>query len=49
MDVFVSYARPDEGHAVRVADALRSEGYNVWRDGMRFPPIAPMPRSSRSG
>ena len=32
MDVFVSYARPDEGHAVRVADALRSEGYNVWRD-----------------
>ena len=32
MDVFVSYARPDEAHAVRVADALRSGGYNVWRD-----------------
>ncbi|MCL6728468.1 TIR domain-containing protein [Sphingomonas hankyongi] len=31
-DVFVSYARPDEPHAVRVADALRSEGYQVWRD-----------------
>jgi adenylate cyclase len=31
-DVFVSYARPDEGQAVRVADALRSAGYNVWRD-----------------
>jgi adenylate cyclase len=32
MDVFVSYARPDEAHAVRVADTLRSDGYNVWRD-----------------
>jgi adenylate cyclase len=31
-DVFVSYARPDEGQAVRVADALRVAGYNVWRD-----------------
>jgi len=31
-DVFVSYARPDEPHAARVADALRSEGYRVWRD-----------------
>ena len=31
-DVFVSYARPDEGQAVRVTDALRSAGYNVWRD-----------------
>jgi adenylate cyclase len=31
-DVFVSYARPDEGQAVRVADALRAAGYNVWRD-----------------
>ena len=31
-DVFVSYARPDEPHAQRVADALRAEGYGVWRD-----------------
>jgi adenylate cyclase len=31
-DVFVSYARPDEPHAKRVADALRAEGYRVWRD-----------------
>jgi len=31
-DVFVSYARPDEGQAVRVAETLRSAGYNVWRD-----------------
>jgi adenylate cyclase len=31
-DVFVSYARPDEGQAERVADALRASGYHVWRD-----------------
>ena len=31
-DVFVSYARPDDRLAVRVADALRAEGYRVWRD-----------------
>jgi adenylate cyclase len=31
-DVFVSYARPDEPLAGRVADALRAEGYAVWRD-----------------
>src|SRR5690349_23976415 len=31
-EVFVSYARPDEPHAKRVADALMSEGYEVWRD-----------------
>ena len=31
-DVFVSYARPDEPQAKRVADALRTLGYNVWRD-----------------
>ena len=31
-DVFVSYARPDEPLAERVADALRAEGYKVWRD-----------------
>jgi adenylate cyclase len=31
-DVFVSYARPDEPHAARVADALRGHGFSVWRD-----------------
>ena len=31
-DVFVSYARPDELQAKRVADALRSGGYHAWRD-----------------
>src|SRR5215207_6819937 len=31
-DVFISYARPDEGQAERVADALRASGYGVWRD-----------------
>ena len=31
-DVFVSYARPDEPHAQRVAEALRAQGYQVWRD-----------------
>lgn len=31
-DIFVSYARPDEPQAKRVADALRSLGYEVWRD-----------------
>jgi adenylate cyclase len=31
-DVFVSYARPDEPQAKRVAEALRSLGYHVWRD-----------------
>jgi adenylate cyclase len=31
-DVFVSYARPDEPHAERVAEALRAEGYRAWRD-----------------
>ena len=31
-DVFVSYARSDEPHAERVADALRALGYAVWRD-----------------
>ena len=32
MAVFVSYARPDEPHAERVAEALRAKGYEVWRD-----------------
>ena len=31
-DVFVSYARPDEPHADRIAKALRTQGYDVWRD-----------------
>ena len=31
-DVFVSYARPDEPQAERVAEGLRSGGYRVWRD-----------------
>ena len=31
-DVFVSYARPDEPQAQRVAEALRAVGYRVWRD-----------------
>lgn len=31
-DIFVSYARPDEPHAERVAEALRAEGFAVWRD-----------------
>jgi adenylate cyclase len=31
-DVFVSYARTDEAMAERVADALRADGYEVWRD-----------------
>jgi adenylate cyclase len=31
-DVFVSYARPDEPQAKRVAEALRDAGFSVWRD-----------------
>jgi adenylate cyclase len=31
-EVFISYARPDEPHAERVAEALRGHGYVVWRD-----------------
>ena len=31
-DVFISYARATEPEAVRVADALASAGYCVWRD-----------------
>jgi len=30
--LFVSYARPDEPQAARVADALRALGHAVWRD-----------------
>lgn len=32
MAVFVSYARPDEPLAERVAAGLRTKGYEVWRD-----------------
>ncbi|NUR45014.1 MAG: toll/interleukin-1 receptor domain-containing protein, partial [Sphingomonas sp.] len=31
-DVFISYARSTEPQAKEIADALRSSGYNVWRD-----------------
>ena len=31
-DVFISYARPDEPQAKRVAEALQRLGYRVWRD-----------------
>jgi adenylate cyclase len=31
-DVFVSYARSNEEQAIQVAEALRGEGYGVWRD-----------------
>src|SRR3954451_13285935 len=31
-DIFVSYARPDEPHAERIAEALRADGYYAWRD-----------------
>ena len=31
-EVFVSYARPDEPQAKRVAEVLRTLGYQVWRD-----------------
>ncbi|HEX3677104.1 MAG TPA: TIR domain-containing protein [Sphingomicrobium sp.] len=31
-DVFLSYARADELEAARVAEGLRSGGYEVWRD-----------------
>ena len=30
--VFISYARPDEGQAILVADTLREGGFDVWRD-----------------
>ena len=31
-DVFVSYARATEPQAKAIADALRAQGFNVWRD-----------------
>jgi TolB-like protein len=31
-DVFISYARSTEAQAHRIAEALRAEGFDVWRD-----------------
>ena len=31
-DVFISYARPSESDAQRIAALLRDEGFSVWRD-----------------
>jgi hypothetical protein len=31
-DIFISYARSTETQAQLVGDALRSLGYNIWRD-----------------
>ena len=31
-DVFISYARPSEEEAHRIAELLREEGFSVWRD-----------------
>jgi len=31
-DVFISYARSNQGHAEQVEEALRAAGYAVWRD-----------------
>jgi adenylate cyclase len=36
-DIFVSYARSTESQAHQIADALRSGGYQVWRDD-QLPP-----------
>ena len=39
-DIFISYARPTEAWAKRVADALRAQGFSVWRDE-ELPPHRP--------
>ena len=31
-EIFLSYARSSEPHAMRIADALRNSGYDVWWD-----------------
>ncbi|HET8749345.1 MAG TPA: TIR domain-containing protein, partial [Sphingomicrobium sp.] len=31
-DVFISYARPSEAEAHRIAELLREQGFSVWRD-----------------
>jgi adenylate cyclase len=31
-DVFISYARPSEEEAHRIAEQLRRDGFSVWRD-----------------
>jgi hypothetical protein len=33
---FISYARPREEEAHRIAGLLRDEGFSVWRDDPRF-------------
>jgi adenylate cyclase len=47
-DVFVSYARPDELLAERVAESLRAKGYQVWRDD-ELPAHRAYATSSKSG
>src|SRR5579862_7920568 len=39
-DVFISYARSTQAAALRFADALRADGYGVWRDD-ELPPHRP--------
>jgi len=51
-DVFISYARSDEAKATRIAEALRSRGYKVWRDDEipghgAFGKVCPNPIASR--
>ena len=42
-DIFISYARPNETEARRIADALRGRGWAVWRDD-ELPPHRAMQR-----
>jgi adenylate cyclase len=44
-DVFISYARSTAREAQAVTEALRSLGYNVWRDD-DLPEGASTPRDS---
>jgi TolB-like protein len=39
-EIFISYARPNEADARRIADALRARGWAVWRDD-ELPPHRP--------
>jgi TolB-like protein len=39
-EIFLSYARPDETEAKRIAEALRAHGWGVWRDD-ELPPHRP--------
>ena len=47
-DVFISYARPREEEAHRIAQSLREKGFGVWRDD-DCRRIALTPTSLRSG